>query len=65
MVFVSVQPDFGLVVSPVAVDVEVHFGVGDGGDPVSVSRGVAEVERGVLSMSIPVLAAAVPEWDDL
>jgi hypothetical protein len=33
VVAVAVQPDLGAVLGLVAVDVEVHLGVGDGGDP--------------------------------
>ena len=35
VVAVAVQPDLGAVLGLVAVDVEVHLGVGDGGDPAS------------------------------
>jgi hypothetical protein len=35
VVAVAVQPDLGAVGRLVAVDVEVHLGVGDGGDPAS------------------------------
>jgi len=45
VVVVLVQPDLGAVLGLVAVDVEVHLGVGDGGDPATISVSDARSPR--------------------
>ena len=66
MLLVVVEPDFGGVVRLAAVDVEEFSGVGHGGDPVHVSKVIAKLgRRPFWSPDVPVLATAIPEWDNL
>ena len=64
VVAVAVQPDLGAVLGLVAVDVEVHLGVGDGGDPARSLLELLCCLKVVLCVGLPVLAAAVPQRDD-
>jgi hypothetical protein len=46
MLLVIIEPNFGGVVGPAAVDVEEFVRVGDGRDPVFISRGITKLGAG-------------------
>ena len=50
MLLVVVEPDFGGVVSPTAVDVEGFARVGYGGNPMCVSKVITKLAEGCLNL---------------